>query len=197
MSNSSKKTPIQSPPAHPELVAAIAKLGLSDRAVEREAGVPQGFVCKLRKGECGSVKAAPSVARLLALVEVKGVSVALAVPPVGISVKAANHVHAEEDVVPDELARLVEESDSHEAIGKTIKTVAGMVVTGRLDRFTGAAIESLLKSRGASLEREEAEKARSDAGKPQSVTVRYENDWRGAPACEACGGSGLLPVGGA
>jgi transcriptional regulator with XRE-family HTH domain len=174
--------------AFPEIVAALKRLDLSDRAVEREAGVPQGFISKLRRGECGSAKAAPSLAKLLALLEAKGVSVEVALPAAGLP---APPVHAAP--VPQELAALVDEADTHEAIGRALKVAARLVVLGQLDRFTAQAVESILKARGAALEREEAERARINADKPVTVSVEFLNDPRGAPACARCYGTGREP----
>ncbi len=192
-------------PTYPELVGAIEALPVSVRAFEREAGVAQGFVAKLKRGDCGTARAAASVGKLLAALEARGVQVATsapASPPVAVALpevetpargpcsRDPETTPAAPGEVPADLAQLVDDATTQELIGRALSAVGSGVLRARIDRHTGTAIESLLKTRSQVLEREQEEAARVDAGKPVTVTVAYENDWRGAPACSACGGTG-------
>ena len=165
-------------PTHSVVLAALDQLGMTDRAIEEVVGLPQAFLSKFRHGRSSGKRAAISLAKLVAFLKSKGVSVDDEIPT----------------EIPSEICEAIERADTPRRIRKVIKLLIRGMARGEVDYRIGSAIESLLREHRQVFKLEEELRARTDPRKPAKVIVEFRNDWKGAPACPTCGGTGVVPA---
>jgi hypothetical protein len=159
-------------PTYPELLARVDALGMTDKAVEQAAGLPQAFLSKARKGGQGGAKAAASWGRLLAWLEARepGSKAAPSTPPAPVVEPSRE--------VPEDLARAIDEAHTHERIGALQTRIASSATRGEIDRFLAKVLSDILKERRLALDAEEEAKAKASGSAPMEIRIAYVNDWR-------------------
>jgi hypothetical protein len=173
-----KKTTKADKPTRPDVLGAIDALGVPDRTVEDEASVPHGFLSKARKGDNAGERASSSWAKLERWLASRKVDLAPSRPVLG--------QHAE-------LVEMIRAASTLESVDALHAFAHEELVRGVITPSIARVLIDGLKERRQVLAAIVEERARVDSDKPVTVRVEYVNDWKGAPACEACGGTGRTP----
>ena len=134
-----------------EVLTRLGTLQMSDRAAEREAGIPQGFLKKLREGKNRTPQAAENLSRLvvwLATTKAGGGSKPEAV--VIVEPGAAERV---------ELAAEIRAARTMRRCGRLLERVAAEAAEGKVPMDLGHLLEKLIARRMRALKEERDEKA--------------------------------------
>jgi hypothetical protein len=162
------------------ILTAVAELDMSDEAVETAAGLPRGFLSKMRHGRCGTSRALASLAKLLEFLNARGDAFDLE------SVNAAREDEVEDARV--EIAAAIRAAKSPKDVVRVNAMLGAAVALGEFDRFTAATLDQILGELRQALKTAREHEDRINPREPVKVVVEHLNDWQKNPVnCPSCG----------
>lgn len=144
---------------HEVLLAAVERLGESDRQIELGAELPASFLVKARAGQREGPKSEPSWARLRAFLERAGVLAPVPAPS------------ESPPEVPEEIARGFETATNAEELLEVGRRVAAGTARRVFDPRTSDVLQGWSRELRQTLEMAEVEKARAEFANLAPVTL--------------------------
>lgn len=124
----------------PDLIAVVDSLGMTDKAVEIEAGLPQGFISKARRGGGAGGKAAGSWARLEDWLAGRGL---------GPRASVAKEQASDAEDAKKALALAIEKARTSRALRDVAKKISLLALAGAIDRGDAGLLIDAVKEQRA------------------------------------------------
>lgn len=143
-------------PANHHFIELLGKTGKADTVLEAEIGLPQAFLCKLRKGMHRTARAEESFTKIENYL--------------GIGTPKLE--------LPEELHEEVLQADTLTKIKAVITKLTGSVLDGKVPPRVADTVTKLLNERRQTLKQESVEVAGNQDKEPLKILIQWDSDWR-------------------
>lgn len=172
-------------PTEPGLLVLVKATGRSDRDVEREVGLPQGFLSKARKGGQKDPRAHTSWVKLKRWLSNAGskakpsesppVEAVQSAVPAPLSIARASEL---DGVAMD---KAIDEANTYDKVDDLLKSITKAIRREHLTPLVGSRMIDALKEKRMVMEASDKQKATIAAGATVVIRVEHVNDWRREP----------------